>query len=379
MDNPTHKYCISSEVTAYQEVSYSWWRCSTSGDTKYLVQVGLGKGQYVVDKPESRCDERRWQSSSTGDYVDYIDGQNYYEATSQYATHKYFEKGYHPVSKGFGNRIYTTQGWNEVGEGYGSHVYSDAEDYVYVGDSKGNYSKGADNRFALKTTWDGFTIRDGYINSAGLAYLDGIARNGGAGVAIFTNVTLTNSVVTDNINENSSKLQIRGGGVYCDEGTLVNCYIQYNRLINNNNNNQATSYGGGVYMFTGTMYNCVISSNHSQSRHADGAAIFLEGGEFFNNTIVGNTFTAQNRGNGGICLYNNEGTGLLTIYNCIVMDNAEVNGLSGSGDIAISNNNPGSIHVYNSVVGNMVTTDRLTFNSCVSGATDIFVDYSNSF
>ena len=56
-----------------------------------------------------------------------------------------------------------------------------------------------------------------------------------------------------------------------------------------NNKTDATSvgFGGGAYLYNGTVYNCVIVGNHSSGKKTNGAAIFIENGEFYNNTIVG--------------------------------------------------------------------------------------------
>lgn len=119
--------------------------------------------------------------------------------------------------------------------------------------------------FTNETIWDGFTLTSGYLDSKSLSYLDGNGkRNGGAGAAIFTNVILKNCIVTKNKNTITRSIQytykeIRGGGIYCDEGTLENCYILSNQLVNELSGD-ATAYGGGAYMYNGTAYNCVISN-----------------------------------------------------------------------------------------------------------------------
>ena len=247
-----------------------------------------------------------------------------------------------------------------------------------------NYTK---KTFQYKTEWNGFTLMNGYINSRYMAFLTNSGRrNGGAGAAIFKNVTLANCVVYNNTNYSNSQntsgsgLELRGGGIYCDEGTITNCYILNNKLTNDYNNANSTAYGGGAYMYSGTAYNCVISENISKSLHADGAAIFIENGEFFNNTIVNNTSNATNRGNGGICVYFKEDesnpNSRLVIYNCISVGNSRLIGNLGGNKDAASNG--GKMECFNSILENITNTNNVTFTDCRIGNTgNLFSDYNN--
>lgn len=240
--------------------------------------------------------------------------------------------------------------------------------------------------FKNETIWDGFTLTNGYLDSDGL---DGIvpndyARDGGAGARIFSNVVLRNCIVVNNLNEGTTTgnnnwcTQTRGGGVYCDEGTLVNCYILKNIL---GKDNQYTAYGGGCYMYNGTAYNCVISENETNGYHGDGAGIFIENAAFYNNTIVKNTSNATDRGNGGICIWTSGPSSQLTIYNCIVLGNSGEKGdMIGSGDIAVSSNG-GYINCNYSITSKTTNASRnngaVTYNNSVVGGTSIFADYDN--
>ena len=112
---------------------------------------------------------------------------------------------------------------------------------------------------------------------------------------------------------------IRCGGVFCDGGSIVNCYIIENKL--GDNASTCAAYGAGCYMYSGTAYNCVIAGNVTTAFYADGAGIFIENAEFYNNTIVNNVSNAGRRGSGGICIWRSGGSSDLTIYNCIVIDN----------------------------------------------------------
>ena len=231
--------------------------------------------------------------------------------------------------------------------------------------------------FKNETIWDGFTLTAGYLDSKDLSNLGNQKRNGGAGAAIFTNVVLRNCVVSGNTNTSTNTGQeIRGGGVYCDEGTLVNCYILKNTL---GKSNQYTAYGGGCYMYRGTAYNCVISENQTIGQYGDGAGIFIENAAFYNNTIVKNTSTVTTRGNGGICIWTSGSSSQLTIYNCIVLGNSSKKGdMIGSGDIAVSSNG-GYINCNYSITSNTTNASRnngaVTYNNSVVRGTSIFADY----
>ena len=253
-------------------------------------------------------------------------------------------------------------------------------------DDRYNPVNAANNRFSYKTVWDGFTLTEGYVDSDYLTNIDhtssdGTARDGGAGARIFTNVTLQNCIITGNTNVASDRYynvrtQTRGGGVYCDEGTLVNCYIINNIL---GNNNQYTAYGGGCYMYNGTAYNCVISKNYTYGSNGDGAGIFIENAEFYNNTIVNNSYRGSSRGNGGICIWTSGESSRLTIYNCIVLGNSGIKGdMTGSGDVAVSKNG-GYIDCYYSITSNVSNASRnngaVTYTESVERTTSIFADY----
>ena len=249
----------------------------------------------------------------------------------------------------------------------------------------GDYLYKADNRFSYETVWDGFTLTSGYVDSDDLADITGdYARDGGAGARIFTNVKLQNCVVVANTNNASSYsngksgTQTRGGGVYCDEGTLVNCYILKNTL---GKTNQYTAYGGGCYMYNGTAYNCVISENVTKGYHGDGAGIFIENAAFYNNTIVKNTSNGTTRGNGGICIWTSGPSSQLTIYNCIVLGNSGIRGdMIGSGDIAVSSNG-GYINCNYTISSSTTNASRnngaVTYTNSVVRSTSVFADYAN--
>lgn len=347
----------------------------------YYVEVGSGYGDY--ERETGWLVSFNYVGEGEGDWRQFTDGY-YYECSSEFAgkgdTRHYTD--YQSVGAGLGNVFRTSRGYNDVGQGYGNYGLYTEDTYEYVGDGNGDYvMRGA---FSHPTRWDGFTITGGYINSQQIDFIvaNVACRNGGAGAAIFTNVTLANSIVVGNTNETPySGIEMRGGGVYCDEGTLVNCYVLNNTLGRTGN---YTGYGAGVYMRNGTSYNCVIANNVGNANYSDGAGILVDNNNvFFNNTIVGNNSNGSSRGGGGICLWQDNGiTSSLTAYNCVVLDNyaRTIGGNAGNADVVVQN---GTITCYNSIFNNTNNGNgygsqgkRVEFVDCVDGVTtSIFENY----
>lgn len=351
---------------------------------KYLVKVGSPYGDYEILTTGSWWNSRNYYSQAEdGEYVEYREA-GYYETNKEEGTEQSVGTIL-DVPTGTGNLMLTKQGYNQVGSGYGNYKYLTVG-YHKMEQGQGDYIYKAENRFGVETIWDGFTLTNGYLDSDDLDGIvpNGYARDGGAGARIFSNVVLRNCIVVNNLNEgtttgnNNRCTQTRGGGVYCDEGTLVNCYILKNIL---GKDNQYTAYGGGCYMYNGTAYNCVISENETNGYHGDGAGIFIENAAFYNNTIVKNTSNATDRGNGGICIWTSGPSSQLTIYNCIVLGNSGMKGdMIGSGDIAVSSNG-GYINCNYSITSNTTNASRnngaVTYNNSVVRETSIFADYDN--
>ena len=200
-------------------------------------------------------------------------------------------------------------------------------------------------RFEIPTTWDGFTIQNGFLNI-------GDARDdGGAGARIYENVTLANCIIQNNENyqrnTGTEAADSRAGGVYSFGGTLVNCYIQGNKLGRTElatwQFGESACYGGGVYLNYGTLYNCVIADNEIWAGYADGGGIMIECGEFYNNTVINNTANYTNRASGGLRVWVGETmkdagfSGTVKIYNSIIYNNTGLHGVTGNADLSMSN------------------------------------------
>lgn len=245
------------------------------------------------------------------------------------------------------------------------------------------------NHFNTETVWDGFTIRNGYLNThfrfaisgnflnvqTGLFYNNGtqkgIGHVAGAGAFLMGNGVLENCRIEDNHILAWDRNQINSGGgthgagagVYSIGGVLRNCQVLNNVLKVYSNQSpysgatvgSAFAYGAGIYMlndgnYKAAVYNSIVADNTLEARvwqgtgaadggtaayHtiAIGAGICQVSGDFYNNTIVGNKAYTDNapRANiicGGLMLY--EGA---KIYNCIIYNN--------TGETKRPNNNDG--------------------------------------
>ena len=188
-------------------------------------------------------------------------------------------------------------------------------------------------------TWDGFTVRHGYIKN----YTSN--RDGGAGVRAFRGVTLQNLVIVNNCNHNESySNRNRGGGLYMDSdnGSINNSFIMQNCA---NYINKGDNMGGGAYIIVGTGYNLVVANNYSAY---EGGGIFIESATFYNNTVA---FNYAQDGGSGLFQYqdldDHTRASSLTLYNCLFYGN--------EGSDAISTTTVGTFNeAYNCyVAGNM--------------------------
>lgn len=187
--------------------------------------------------------------------------------------------------------------------------------------------------FKAKTTWNGFVITGGrtHINHQ---------REGGAGVALRQNSVLENCVIKDNINFVISSG--RGGGIFCNGGTLINCRIEENQLVRLSGTR--TIFGGGIYLRYGTTYNCVYVKNKLADTDIYsgcdlGSAIYIECGNFYNNTVADNSGSIAL----GIGKYFQESQ--LNLINCIIYNNTHpaYNGSAYANTVQIGRLNQGSI------------------------------------
>ena len=228
--------------------------------------------------------------------------------------------------------------------------------------------------FKATTIWNGFTITGGrtHINHQ---------REGGAGVALRQNGVLENCVIKDNVNSVVSSG--RGGGIFCNGGTLINCMVESNEL--ERLKSTRALFGGGIYLRYGTTYNCVYGKNKLTDTDISngcelGSAIYIERGNFFNNTVVDNEGCIAL----GVGKYFQESQ--LNLINCIVYGNKhpayndgvrensiQIGRLNQSGIAALSITNccipSDAIRVVDDSYGGYGTYVELTLENSQSGLT----------
>lgn len=311
----------------------------------------------------------RYEEDNNGEYIR-NEGTGYYPVAGEIDGGKEQSAGYYlateyPLSTATLVKVESREKV-EVGDGYGNwlirgglsgmpagtrlRVLSQEDNnnpriFVHSGNdiNETKYVKGKD--FVIPTMWDGFTITKGRLDIGSSQF------DGGAGVRIFNNVTLKNCIVTDNWNTPVGRgdIEIRGGGVYCYGGTMVNCYIQKNRMgcvgTDGNFNENGVAYGGGIYTAYSTLYNCIIAENEANANYADGAGVCMEVGEFYNNTVLKNRAEGRSRACGGIRLWVGVKTsipGTVKIYNTISYGNTgwnsanHGNGMQGNANFSES-------------------------------------------
>lgn len=310
----------------------------------------------------------RYEEDNNGEYIR-NEGTGYYPVAGEIDGGKEQSAGYYlateyPLSTATLVKVESREKV-EVGDGYGNwlirgglsgmpagtrlRVLSQEDNnnpriFVHSGSeiNETKYVKGKD--FDIPTMWDGFTITKGRLDIGSSQF------DGGAGARIFNNVTLKNCIVTDNWNTpvDRGDIEIRGGGVYCYGGTMVNCYIQKNRMgcvgTDGNFNENGVAYGGGIYTAYSTLYNCIIAENEANANYADGAGVCMEVGEFYNNTVLKNRAEGRSRACGGIRLWVGKITsvpGTVKIYNTISYGNIgwdgnHIDGMQGNANFSES-------------------------------------------
>lgn len=224
---------------------------------------------------------------------------------------------------------FTTWSWSGnrwISQGYGSSVPG-----VNEGLSNTYRWENLEGGYVEYTgaTWDGFTIRHGFLTDYKAN------RDGGAGVRMFRGVTLQNCVVTDNYINNHNQAS-RGAGIYCDgnNSKVVNCFVLHNATTS------SESYGGGMYMILGTSYNTMVANNYAKS---NGGGIFIEDAMFYNNTVAYN----RSDGTGGLHQWTASSgtTTTLKLYNTIFYGNtnravgvANINNFNGAWNCFVQSN-----------------------------------------
>ncbi|MBR6035232.1 MAG: hypothetical protein IKP39_04160, partial [Paludibacteraceae bacterium] len=143
-----------------------------------------------------------------------------------------------------------------------------------------------------EATWDGFTIRHGFL------YDEAMAHGGGAGVAMYEGAHLRNCIVINNV---SACQRVKGAGMFCDgaTSTIEGCFV-----LNNTSTRGSASalmdnqiFAGGMFMYEGTCFNSLFANNYS---HGSAGGLGFCVGRFYNNTIAYNTANLVESGSSNI-------------------------------------------------------------------------------
>ncbi|MCR4878222.1 MAG: Omp28-related outer membrane protein, partial [Bacteroidales bacterium] len=157
--------------------------------------------------------------------------------------------------------------------------------------------------FTVRTTWDGFTIRNGYTtengggaqlkNKANLyncTIIDNTAANGGGVYAyayeeLYTSnhVYIENCQFSGNVATASGSGYNRGGGgLYANVANILRCSFTHN--VSNFN-------GGGIFVYyTGFISNCLIANNtatHGGGIYNNSGSTVIENSTIVNNSVSG--------------------------------------------------------------------------------------------
>ncbi|MEI8271796.1 MAG: T9SS type A sorting domain-containing protein [Paludibacter sp.] len=178
------------------------------------------------------------------------------------------------------------------------------------------------------TTWDGFTIQNGYhTGGAGGALLqrNAILQNcivqnckttnyGGGGIAIggvsteTDSIKVLNCIIRNNTVTDNTSSQRGGGGIQIKAGSF--CAVVRGCTIDGNISDGlagAGNVGGaGIHMMDGKVENCTISNNVATNKNASGGAI---------------SYTGKCQG-GGILVWPQTTTNPITIKNCTITGNS---------------------------------------------------------
>lgn len=166
-----------------------------------------------------------------------------------------------------------------------------------------------------EASWDGFTIRHGFITN------EAMAHGGGAGVNMYEGGHLRNCIVINNM---SQCPRIKGGGLFCDgaTSTIEGCFVLNNlsTLSSIETVSQNQIFAGGMFMYEGTCFNSLFANNYSYG--SSGGVGFCVG-RFFNNTIAYNTATLVEGGSisGGAISLATESNPNLFVANTIIFGN----------------------------------------------------------
>ena len=199
------------------------------------------------------------------------------------------------------------------------------------------------SNFNDTTTWDGFSILNGYY------YTEDYYSCYGGGAYLYNGI-LKNCIIRNN------RADRYGGGVYvCANGKIISCAISHNY----------SSYGGGIYVGYSNPYptvnvvNCLISNN-------DGGGVCSHYNLFVkNSTIVCNNSSGLWDSNYDYGVnFNPSGSSSCELINCIVWGN--------SGHFGLKNLSSAISCSYSAIEGGYEGEGNVSLNDCT--ASTLFVN-----
>lgn len=232
---------------------------------------------------------------------------------------------------------------------------------------KGNGSRlmQAGGHFDMETVIDGFIMQNG--NAQG----GGVLNNSGGGIVVRGNVVYQNCIIRNNKSTGVVGVGSGGGGAIMTGGVIRYC------LIENNEQVIGTNGGGGIFSnppagYISYIENCVVRGNKSDVRGA-GVGFQGVGKTYISNLEVYNNISKHETDGfkGGAGFYANNGNN--RVINCIVYNNSGTTAVYYNGGDLYNNTivkNIGGVYL----AGNTVTA----INNIVWGCTDITGETSTS-
>ena len=200
--------------------------------------------------------------------------------------------------------------------------------------------------FTVPTTWDGFTIQNGYNIS-----------ESGAGVNLLNRVTLSHCNVINNTAQGGAGIYVDASAAQLDEDRSVidSCYIAHNTARSGN--------AGGIYVNGAQVKNCIITQNSSYNGG---------GGIYAYNSLVDHCVITRNSTSGyggGLYLYATAISANYGAYNCLIAHNTASygGGVYASGLIRMFNTTIANNKAFESTGGVYFNMDQnlSVLNNCV--------------
>jgi CSLREA domain-containing protein len=196
--------------------------------------------------------------------------------------------------------------------------------YVSYGGAVGSW--GEDDDSSVQLVMDHDTVSG---NQAGATGTDEDSYGGGILAYDYTQITVTNSTITNNVSTAASGYEGYGGGIY-DASYMGSHYA--NDVISGNRATGSSGEGGGLYLYPYDGGASVVNSTISGNRADNGAGIYAYAYTLLvkGSTISGNTAGGAGSPGYGGGIYDEEVS--LDLINSTISGNAALNGTSIIGE-----------------------------------------------